>query len=160
MKDLTALCIRVSGLILIVLTLSYVPMYYVSYISQLENKILTYTLPILIPLFAGIILFKFPYSFSDTFIKINTENLSELNLNEYLKLGLILIGFVLLFFSLSDLVYHLTKHYYLKAIPEIEISLLTFDYPSLIATIVELLFSLILITKTKSVIRLIKHGNN
>ena len=159
MKEITSLGVRLAGLILIIYTLSSVPMYYLSYISQLENSAIVYSLPILVPLISGIILFKFPHTFSDTFIKIDTDNLNKPETKEYLYLGLILVGFILLFYSLSDIVFHLSNYLFLKNFSDIEVTLLNYDYPSLIATVIELVFSITLIFKTKPIILFVKkHG--
>ncbi|MDH5573294.1 MAG: hypothetical protein OEY89_16145 [Gammaproteobacteria bacterium] len=159
MKELTSLGIRLSGLILIVYTLSSVPMYYLSYISQLENSAITYSLPILVPLIAGLVLFKFPNTFSDAFIKIETNNLGKPEITEYLYLGLVLIGFILFFYALSDIVFHISNYFWIKNFTEIEPTLMNFDYPSVIATIIELIFSMAIIIKTKPIIQFVKKHN-
>lgn len=159
MKEITSLGVRLAGLILIIYTLSNVPMYYLSYISQLENSAIAYSLPLLIPLIAGVILFKFPSSFSDTFIKIETKDLNKPETTEYLYLGLVLVGVFLLFYALSDIVFHISNYLLLKNFTVIEPTMLNFDYPGLIATFIELIFSIALITKTKPIIKFVKKQN-
>ena len=159
MKEITSLVVRIAGLILIVYTLSNVPMYYLSYISQLENSAIAYSLPLLVPLIAGVILFKFPGLFSDAFIKIEAENINKPETTAYLYLGLVLIGFILLFYALSDIVFHISNYLLLISFTDIEPTILNYDYPSLIATFIELIFSIALITKPKPIIKFVKKQN-
>ena len=159
MKNLTSFSVCLAGLMLVVFSLSKIPMYYLAYISQLENSVIAYSLPIVIPCIAGILLFKFPNMFSAAFINIDTSDLDKPSFNEYLQLGLVLIGFVLLFYSISDIVFHISNYLILKNTTDMDMSILNYDYPSFIATIIELLFSLALILKTKNVIVFInKHS--
>ena len=76
-----------------------------------------------------------------------------------MQLGLILIGFVLLFYSISDIVFHATNYIILKNDIGMEMSILNYDYPSVIATLIELIFSLALITKTKNIVSFINLHN-
>lgn len=160
MKELTSLCVRIAGLLLIVFSLLQVPTLFIGYMSQIENSILGFSLPIIFPLLVGVILFKFPNSFSDTYISLNTNELEKLNINEYLQLGLILIGVILVFYSLSDLVVHITDYFFLKNKTGATPTILNYDYPILIATIVEFMFSIFLILKPKSVIVFIRKNSN
>ena len=88
MNDSAAISIRVAGLALAVLTLSKMPMYYLAYISQLENNALIYSLPILIPLLAGILLFKFPHTFRKSFINTSNPTRDRLDTSEYMYIEL------------------------------------------------------------------------
>lgn len=159
MKELTSLCVRIAGLLLIVFSLLKVPTLFIAYMSQIENSILVYSFPIIFPLVVGVVFFKFPNSFSDTYIRLKPDELVKLNANEYLQLGLILIGVILVFYSLSDLIVHIGDYFSLKNKTGAAPTILNYDYPVLIATIVEFIFSLFLIIKPKSVIVFIRANN-
>ena len=160
MKEFTAYAVRIAGLILIVTTLVKFPVAIYSYTSQLENSIAAYFLPLLIPLLVGIVFFKFPNALSDKYINLNISSENTLKTDQYLYIGTILVGYILLFYSLSDIVFHISNYYYLKNASGGEITILAYDYPAVIATIVELAFSAALIIKTKHIIGFINKHNN
>ena len=160
MKEITAYAVRIAGLILIVTTLVKFPVAIYAYTSQLENSIAAYFLPLLIPLIVGIVLFKFPSAFSDKYINLETSSESRLNAEQYLYVGTILVGYILLFYSLSDIVFHVSNYFYLKSASGGEITILAYDYPAVIATAVELVFSVALILKAKYLVGYINSQNN
>lgn len=159
MKEITAYAVRIAGLILIVTILAKFPMVIYAYTNQIEYSIAVYFLPLLTPLFIGVVLFKFPASFSDKFINLSSSTDMALNTEQYLYVGTILVGYVLLFYSLSDIVFHVSNYYYLKSASGGEITYLVYDYPTVIATIVELVFSITLIIKAKYLVKYINMKN-
>lgn len=156
MKEISTLCVRIAGLILVILTLAKLPVHSMAYSIRPEYGILSYALPSLIPIGAGIILYMFPNYFSDAFVKISPESIKLDRPLELLRIGLILVGVVLLFFSLSDLIFHLSTMALLYYSDSFELSLMSFDYPGLIATIIELLFSLALIFRAETIIEYLR----
>ena len=159
MKEITAYAVRIAGLILIVTTLSKFPIAFYAYTTNIENSALTYFISLSIPLVAGAILFKFPNSFSDKFISLSSNSTENIDTNQYLYLGTILIGIILLFFSLSDTIFHVSNYILLKSMTDDEITILNYDYPAAIATIVELIFSGSLIFKSKAIVGFINYAN-
>lgn len=159
MKELTTYIIRLAGLYLIVYTCSQFPINYFSYISQLENNIFTYFFPLLIPLFAGIIFVSLPQTISNKLIKTKEIKLDKIETDTLLYVGIIVTGLILLFYSISDIVFHLSNYYVIKGKIDGEFPIFAYDYPLLIATAVELVFSLSLILKTKAIIKFIKKVN-
>jgi len=159
MKEITAYAVRIAGLILIVTTLVKFPVAIYAYTTQLENSIAAYFLPLLIPLFIGVLLFKFPTSFSDKYINLPSTTEHILNTDQYLYIGTILVGYILLFYSISDIVFHVSNYYYLKSASGGELTILAYDYPAVIATVAELVFSLALVVKAKYLVQYINAQN-
>ncbi len=159
MKEITAYAVRIAGLVLIVTTLVKFPIAIYAYTSQLENSIVAYFLSLLIPLLVGIVFFKFPNSLSDKYINLPSSSESKLVTEQYLYIGTILVGYILLFYSLSDIVFHISNYYYLKSASGGEITILAYDYPVVIATIAELVFSIGLVIKAKYLVGYINAKN-
>lgn len=159
MKELTTYIIRLAGLYLIVYSFSQFPINYFSYISQLENSMFVYFFPLLIPLFAGTLFITLPQTISNKLINTKEIQLEKIEIDTLLYVGIIITGFVLLFYSLSDIVFHISNYYVIKDKIDGEFPIFAYDYPSTIATVVELLFSLSLILKTKIIIKFIKKVN-
>ena len=158
MKEYTSLAVRIAGLTLIVFTLAKLPIYAMASAARQEFSFLTYASPSIIPLVAGVLLFQFPNTISKAFIEVTPKSFKIEKPDELLFVGCILIGIIFLFFSSSDLIFHVSTAMLLHYSSEYDLTLATFDYPSLIATVIELLFSLILIFKTKTLLTLIKVG--
>ena len=159
MKEITTYAVRIAGLILIVSTLVKFPSIIYAYNSQLENPFAAYFFPLFIPLFFGVIFFKLPATFSDKYIKLPTSSKNTLETKQYLYVGTILVGYILLFYSLSDIVFHISNYFYLKEASGGEITILAYNYPAAIATVVELAFSLVLVIKANAVINFINMKN-
>ena len=141
---------------MIVFAITKFPMHYFSYISQLENSFIAYFFPLILQLFIGVVFFALPKSIEEMVIKIKEPTSTEFETKQILYICIVITGFVFLFYSLSDLVFHISNYIFLKNQIEDEISILNYDYPGLIATVVELLFSLALILKAKTIITIIK----
>ena len=148
MKDITTLAVRIAGLAIIIFTTIEIPRYAYAFASQLEKNVFVFSLPILLCMTIGIILFKFPKTFSDAFVKLDEP--VSVNATELFTLGLKLVGFVLLFYALSDAIYWIAYYIQLKIATGASITIMNFDFPAVIATVVELLFALSLILKTKT----------
>jgi len=159
MKELTTYIIRLAGLYLIVYTFSQFPLNYFSYISQLENSMFVYFFPLLIPLFAGIVFITLPQTISNKLIKTKEVQLESIETNTLLYVGIIITGSILLFYSLSDMVFHISNYYVIKGKIDGEFPIFAYDYPTAIATVIELVFSLSLIFKTKVIIKFIRKVN-
>lgn len=148
MKDLTTMSVRISGLILIIFTASKLPAHALAYAVRPNFGILFYWLPLLIPVILGLYLYRYSDSVSRQITSSLPERFRLEKPREILFIGCILIGVVLLFYSLSDIVFHVATALMLEQSPDYELSLATFDYASTIATVIELLFSLMLIFRT------------
>ena len=148
MKEFSSMAVRIAGLFLIVFTLAHIPVHTMAYTIRPEYGILSYSLPSIIPFLAGILLYRFPDTVSKAFVNVAPDSFKIEKPKELIFIGSKLIGIVFFFFSLSDLAFHLSTALSLYFSSNYELSLLTFDYPSAIATVVEFMLSLALIFKT------------
>ena len=151
MKNITTLIVRIAGLAIIFFTVIQIPKFAYAFASQLENNVFVFSLPIFIPLVVGFIFFKFPKTFSDKFIEL--KETPHITSEEILAIILKTLGFVLLFYALSDTVYNITYYFLLKGTTETDPSMLNYDFSAAIATFIELLFALALIFKTQKVVK-------
>ncbi len=156
MNDISTLSVRIAGLVLVVITLAKLPVHSMAYTIRPEYGILSYALPSIIPIVAGIILYIFPKTFSGALISVAPDSFKIDKPNELLRIGMILTGVALLFFSVSDLVFYFSTMVLLYYSDSYELSLMAFDYPGLIATVIELIFSLALICRAETIIEYLR----
>ncbi len=149
MNELATMSVRIAGLFLIVFTVSKIPVHNMAYTIRPEYGILSYTLPSAITIIVGIFLLMFPKTISKRLMDSAPEQIELSNPMAILNILCIAIGVVFLFYSISDLVFHISTGAFLHFSHDYELTLLTFDYPGAIATIIELLFSLLLVFRTK-----------
>lgn len=155
MKELTTLCVRIAGLILIVITMSYMPVYYMALMLQQDGSAIANIVLIFISLFSGVMMFKHADKFSDIVINVNPNNIYKPNLNEYFYLGIKLIGITLFILAASDMIYYVLNYIILAMFSDTEITTSTFDYAAVLAAIVELTVSVSLVYKTKNIMAFI-----
>ena len=126
-----------------------------AYSIRPEYGIASYLIPFIIPIIAGIVLFLFPNTISTKL----TNNLAETpeikSPQSVIQVFCIALGLVFLFFSASDIAYYAATAIVLAASKDQELTLLTFDYPGLVATLIEVLFALFLIFKSKYLVKII-----
>ncbi len=149
MKETLTLSIRIAGLALVIYTLSQTPVHSMAYTIRPQYGLMSYLLPSIVPILAGIIMFMFPNTIGNRLAKASPEILSVENPKRLVQIGCIVLGMIFLFFSISDIAYHLTTAIVLWSSDKYELDILTFDFPGFIATLIELLFSLFLIFKSK-----------
>ena len=146
-KELTALLIKVGGLVIVVVMISLLPSYVSAGIGALETSWFAFfavaILPLLFPLTVGILMLVFPGTISNRIIP--GGKLSELP-NIYLpqleRLAMTLLGVYLLFRAISDFVFQLSKLLWVRHLISIgEVPTLSYLPPDtvgyLIATVVE-----------------------
>ena len=155
LHDVTALAVKIAGLVLFVIVLSKMPEYVNSYL-QFENSqnpisYLYYVLPLLIVGIACLLLFFFPYKISNLLlIDSDTASASSSDFaNQLQPIAIRLLALLLLFWSISDIIFHFFVYFMYRDIVDASYGADTFDYPGLFATFVELAFALILLTKAK-----------
>ena len=157
LHDVTALAVKISGLILFVIVLSKMPEYVNSYLqfenSQIPLSYLYYVLPLLIVGVACLLLFFFPYKISNyLLIDSETTTISSSEFaNQLQPIAIRLLALLLLFWSISDIVFHFFVYFMYRDIVDASYGTDTFDYPGLFATFVELAFAVILLTKAKNI---------
>lgn len=158
LRDLTALTVKISGLVLFVLLVARLPEYLKSYIAdggyEGEFVFWIYFLPLVIPGIVALLFFTFPYSIANRMIATSPDR-KESNFDlAGIELILIrLLGLLLFYYALSDLVFHLTNFYYLKSDIGGDFSIESYNYAYLVATVAEFVFALWLLAGTGSVVR-------
>ena len=149
MRDTITLSIRLAGLVLVIYTLSKTQVHSMAYSIRPEYGLMSYLLPFSIPILVGIIMFMFPNTIGNSLSKASPEIISVENPKRVVQVGCIIIGIIFLFFSISDIAYHASTAISLWASDKHELNMLSFDVPGFSATVIELLFSLFLIFKSK-----------
>ncbi len=159
-RDLTILTIKISGVVLFVLVVSRFPEYLKSYLNESSSeglyKFWAYFLPIIIPGLISVFLFKFPSLVADQIIT-GSEGLSNDGF-DFKKLEIVLIrvlGLLLCFYAISDLVFHLSNITQFSREPTIQFPLNAYNYSYLIATVVEFIFAFWLLVGTKGIVQIL-----
>lgn len=134
-KDLTALLIKVGGLVIVVVMISLLPSYVSAGIGALGTSWLAFftvaILPLLFPLLVGILMLAFPGKIGNWIIQ--GEKLSELPatyLPQLERLAMTLLGVYILFRAISDFVFHLTKLLWVRHLTSIgEVTMPNYLFP-------------------------------
>ena len=154
LRDLLALAIKVAGLVLIVLLLSKLPEYLKGYLvlekMTGESGLWVYLVPLMIPLSLAVLFLTFPYSISDRLVTRKTS-FSSAKLRDVEVLAIRLLGLILLYFAISDLAYHMSSLMLTNSDAGQEMGVVPYDLSYLVATVVEMVFSLVLLLGAKSV---------
>lgn len=147
--DLTALTIKVAGIVLFVIVLSKVPdyaqLFYAAERNQYAVSVVYLLLPLVIVAVACIVLFLFPYKLSNKLIVTPGTADSGDSSTAYQTIGIRLLGLLLLFWSVSDMIFSLFSYLMLRDPSKTLVSVSTVSYPYVIATTVEMLFALFLL---------------
>jgi len=147
--DLTALAIKVAGIVLFVMVLSKIPDYAQFFYTAEKNKytvsVVYLVLPLVIVAVACIMLFLFPYKLSNKLIVAPDITEPRDLSSAYQTIGIRLLGLLLLFWSVSDMVFTLFSYLMLRDPSKTLVSVSTVSYPYVIATAVEILFALFLL---------------
>lgn len=156
LHDVTALTVKISGLVLFVLVLSKIPEYVKSFVSaensQYATSSLYYILPLLIVATACIILFLFPYKISNHLLfKSESVSMPDDLTGQFQIVAIRLLGLLLLFWAVSDIVFHIFNYLMLRNLADASFSVSAYNYPLIVATGAEILFAYILLTKAKDI---------
>ena len=156
LHDITALTVKISGLVLFVIVLSKIPEYinsYLSYESSLNPvSYLYYILPLLIVGIACLVLLFLPYTISNhLFFESATPSSSTDMTNVIQVIAIRLLGFLLLFWSVSDLIFNLFVLLIYRDLIEPSYAAGTFDFPALFATIAEILFAFVMLKNANKI---------
>jgi hypothetical protein len=153
--DLTALAIKISGIFLFVLAISMIPDYVSTYVSIEKGARSVNVLYVIAPFFivaiACTMLLLFPYKISNKLIV--AADLSERNHSTslYQLIAIRLLGVLLLFWSVSDMVFTLGTYLMLRDVTETAVPISALNYPYLVATGVELVFAIVLIRNSNRI---------
>ena len=153
--DVTALAIKLAGLVLLVILLTKIPEYVNSYLSYPGSEhpynYLFYILPLFIVGVACALLIIFPYTISNRLL-FNNESISSPEIiNKIQTIAIRLLAILLLFWSMSDLVFHFFVYFLYHDVIEPSFSAGTYDYPSMYATVAEFAFACILLLRAKTI---------
>jgi len=101
-------------------------------------------------------LWMYPQQLSNRMVKVSPEDSIEHDLIYSIeKISVSILGLYLLFNAISDLVFNISNYLIMWATIEGDFPLAAYNYPVLIATVVELFFALWLFFKTKSIVSFI-----
>ena len=151
MKESLVFGIRVTGLVLIAYTLSKAPVHTMAYSVRPEYGIVSYLVPFLIPIIAGLLMLMFPYTIGNMTMGKSKADIIIDNPRALLQIALISIGVIFLVLAISDGVFHLSTAVALYTSPDYDLNLQTFDYPGVIATCIEVIISTVLIFKSNAI---------
>ena len=154
LHDVTALAIKIAGLVLFVTVLSKIPEYINSYLSyeSSQNPIsyLYYIIPLLIVGTACLVLVFIPYKISNHFLFESATPSSSTDIANHIQvIAIRLLALLLLFWSISDIVFHFFVYFIYRDLVDPSYATGTFDYPAVFATLVEIAFAVILLKKAK-----------
>lgn len=161
LRDLTALTIKISGVVLFVLIVARLPEYLKAFLTDSANSgpnvFWIYFLPLVLPALVSVLLFMFPITIAN---RIVTPSSNEVDTKlDLVSIELVLIrvlGLLLVYFAISDLVFHLSNLYLVKRDLGSNFSIQAYRYPYLIATAAEFIFAFWLLVGTRNVVNLIK----
>ena len=152
-SDLSALALKIAGLVLLVLVLSKMPEHFQSFKSfenaQAPTSIVYHLLPWAIVSFACIMLILFPYKISNKLIVQPEGATDKLSDSAIQIIGIRLLVFLLGFWAVSDLVYLFFIYFIFRDMAEASYGAGTYDFAALFATFAEIGFAWLLLFKAK-----------
>ena len=154
-SDLSALAIKVAGLVLLVLTLSKLPEYFellkASQNAYSPSSAWIIVLPFAVVFIASVILIIFPYKISNKLV-VEQSKPEDANSEHSIQItGIRLLGLLLLFWAISDLVFHFFIYFIYRDMVEASFGAGAYDYASLLATIAEFIFATLLLYKANTI---------
>lgn len=157
LRDITALTIKVSGIVLFIIVVARMPEYFKDYLTDqsamVDGIAWRYIVPLLIPSIAALLLVLFPYSISDKVVfAAKSENEFKTQIHEIEIVAIRILGLLLLYWAISDAVFHATNFMMLKPEVQSDFPLSAYNYPYMITTVVEAICALWLLVGTRQVV--------
>lgn len=154
-SDLTALAIKISGIMLLVLVLSKLPEH-IELIKSAQNtyadfSLVSIVMPFVIIVVFAVILILYPYKIANKLIVSSTDQIDPSQYNIIQIISIRLLGFLLLFWATSDLVYHFFIYFIYRDIVDASFGAGAYDYAAMFATVAEFIFAVLLIYKSKTI---------
>ena len=152
-SDFSALAIKLSGLVLFVIVLARMPEHF-EYIRASKSSYATFSTfsviaPLIIVALFSALLILYPYRIANKLIT-TPDNSDELPADNLMQIiGIRLVGLLLCFWSISDLVYHFFIYFMYRDMVEASFGAGTYDYAALFATIAEFVFASVLVYRAK-----------
>ena len=156
LHDVIALTIKIAGLILLVISVGRMPEYVNIFSSEEAGKYglnaLYLVSPFLVIVGISLLFILYPYKVSNQLIMSpeSASNLTE-EINLLQIMAVRLLGLLLLFWSISDIVFHFFNYLMLRKASGVSMPLSGYNYPVIIATVAEIAFSVILLIKAKTI---------
>lgn len=164
LRQLSALLVKISGMVVIVFAVSGIPGYINSFLHQGQDTFVNFSAwvlsPLAFPLFIGLLMWSFSKSITNKIIKDGTGPIDS---NEFLveieRIAITVLGIILLFFALSDQTFNLIFIYITSkenfgSLMTIKVS--AEDWGHIAGTTVEILFSLVLIARAEGITYIIR----
>ncbi len=155
LHDVTALAVKIAGLVLLVILLSKIPEYVQSFASveksQYTISSLYYILPLLIVGIACLVLIFLPYKISNNLLFNSEVATNDSDSNNLQIIAIRLLGLLLLFWSVSDAVFHLFNYLLLRNLADTSFQISAYNYPLIIATGVEIVIAVIFLKNAKNI---------
>lgn len=159
-RDITALAVKISGIVLLVIVVSKLPEYFKTYLAQQNHmnpvNIWHYLMPLLIPSVVSVLLITFPSKVSNAVIFDGKAVKSSVDLNGIEIIIIRALGILLLFWAVSDLVFHISNYMRYRSVDQGSFPLVAYNYPVVIATAVEFVFAAWLLMGTNNVVQLLR----
>ncbi|HAW51518.1 MAG TPA: hypothetical protein DCX54_04190 [Flavobacteriales bacterium] len=162
-KNFSNLLIKVAGIIIVIVSVKNIP-YYIPFYQTLRLPLFvgTVIVPILLPVLIGVLMFTRPENITNKVVVGDCDNgtngISSETFLKFEQIALSVLGFYLLFQSISDLVFHTAAFVQAKANLSYDIpqsgNLLILN-PEFIATIIEFIFAFWLIFKVEGIVAVV-----
>ena len=162
LRYITTLTIKISGVVLFVLVVARLPEYLKTYLTDSVNSganvFWAYFLSLIIPAVIALLLFTFPRTVANRIVEYSSDE-PETQFNfEIVEMLLVrILGLALLYYAVSDLVFHIANLLHVRKGLGSDFSMHAYNYSYFIATIVELVIAFWLLAGTKSVIKFMQN---
>jgi len=163
LRQLSSLLIKIAGLVIIIFAITGIPGYINSYLYQENGTLLGFfvftIIPLIFPLIIGSLMWKFPNSITNKIIEAEGDlSTNKQLLSELERIAMTILGLILLFYGLSDLIYNFAYVY--SSNSQNQETLSTFkvspeNWGHILGTFVEIIFSLFLLFKSKGLLKLL-----
>ncbi len=163
-RQLSNLLIKIAGIVIIVFAVTAIPGHINSFLYQGQDTLAKFAvwviIPLIFPIIVGLLMWSFPGTLTNRIFEKDIESSKSNGVSEEVEqIAVTVLGLILLFFALSDLTFNLVYVYFsnrenMSVIMSFRISPENWGY--IIGTIVEIIFSLIILLKAKGVVLLIR----
>jgi len=162
-RELSKLLIKVAGMVVIVIAITSIPSHINGFLYQGHDTFLNFIkwvlFPLSLPLIVGYLMWSFSGTITNKIIEKNIEPaINTVALKEIEQIAVTILGLILMFYSLSDIVFNIM--YVLAenaghSIMSTEFRVSAENWGHIAGTLVEVLFALTLLSKTNGVILLL-----
>lgn len=144
---LNNLFLKLSGFIIVVSVISNMPNFFGALLNYRNNEVDT----LIVAYFVVINCIPFIVGVWMIFFSSKNEVECKFNIKEYKHVFIFGLGVYLLFVSFSDIVFHISSFLFIRNDVGMSFNIRSYNYPMMIATIFELIFSIALIVFSKKI---------